>query len=180
MNAARQMVFIVSLVLSTLLAWAQTSASDIEALRSRVAAYESAILQGDMQGITDVFPKKISDYAKTTYSMSEAQFNALAAEAYQLSYKFTKIVEFDIDVVSPTASRLPNGTAYFLLPTKLHLDYDQGGQGIITYETLAFLDEGQWALLDTSNPDGLLGLYAVYPEYESVGLRNRKQQYIED
>jgi hypothetical protein len=185
MNFLRHCIFIVLLVLSVDGSWAEThSAAQLEALKKRVANYELALVKSDVDGIFDVIPPKIVEDSKAVLNASDEQIKEYLRSNLKLSEGKAAILEVQFHISKADTQALADGTSYLLLPTVTKTQIQNTGEisrvMMTTTTTLAFVERGNWYLLDISQQPIIATLHKVYPEFRNLSQAALNDQFIEE
>jgi hypothetical protein len=185
MRFPRQCIVVVLLVFSIGETRAQSySAEQLEALKTRVTNYEVALVKSDVDSIFDVIPPKIVADSRAVLNASDEQIKEYLRSNVKLSEGKAVVLEVRVDVANAATLTLPDGTPYMLLPittTTRILNTGEISRKMKTTTTvLAFVELGNWYLLDISQKAVIATLHKVYPEFRGLSQAALNDELIED
>ncbi|HZY67683.1 MAG TPA: hypothetical protein VFE52_03805 [Devosia sp.] len=163
--------FVLSLAL-VVSAWAaELTPEQRTALETRIATFDQAMRDSDIAATMSVVPDKILQKIADTYGVTVEQMIEAAQEQMdQLLQGGTVTIEsFGMDLDAARIEELADGTPYALIPTETVINLGaEMGKVRTRSETLGLLDEGQWYLLRTEDPQQAAILKEVYPGFADV------------
>jgi hypothetical protein len=154
--------------------------TEMAALTAIVVEFEKAITSNDLGGAMKVMPPRVWDYLKKASNLDDAQMMKALTDVMAETYSKVKMESFLMDMSGAIAKELPDGTPYMLIPTETIVSAGEGGKFAMRSHTLALMDEGKWYLLRISDPQPLVILMKVYPQYKGVSFPSGSNEMLEE
>jgi hypothetical protein len=144
------------------------SDAEMAALEARIAAFDTAMRDGDYATIITVIPppvlQRIADDAKVPVDDLTA---ALAGQMEEILASVT-LVSFGMQLDAAEQRELADGTPYLLIPTETVMEAEGMGRMKVNSFTLGMLDAGDWYLVRTGDAAMVGILRQVYPQFTGV------------
>ena len=144
-----------------------TDAED-KALKARLSAFESAIEQSDVDGLTSVVPPSILEAVAKNAGVTVEQLTAAMAEQMKAMMNSVEFESFGMDLDEITEGERKDGEPYWLIPTESVIKIPGTGTMTTNTHTLAFQDEGEWYLVRIEDQNQIGILRQVYPGFADV------------
>ncbi|MEQ8292556.1 MAG: hypothetical protein RIA08_10150 [Roseovarius sp.] len=139
-------------------------------LEDRIARFEQAFEQGDMDAVLTVVPPKVISSAADTYGLTEPQVLAAMKQAMINAMAAVTVEEYEIDLAAATTGETASGRVYVLIPTTTLIRVGEQDPVRSDTVTLAFRDDGTWYLVRIDDEQQVASLTAAYPEFDGVDL----------
>jgi hypothetical protein len=160
--------------------FAQTfSPQSINALKARIAVFETAAASMEINGLVDVMPPKIKNFLMTKYNVSEQQLKDSIDAVFKQTAETVTITSFKMDVDKAESKTLSDGLNVLIVPTETRMDIKDQGKILATSATVAFIENDMWYMLRV-DAQQLPILYEVYPAFKEVTLPEEKMESIKD
>ncbi|MFS4439097.1 hypothetical protein ACMA5I_12850 [Paracoccaceae bacterium GXU_MW_L88] len=156
------------------------SQSEMMTIAKRVAAFDRATRQRDVDGIMSVTPPAITEViAERSGVDAEDLHQALRA---QLSAMLSQIEleSYSMDMPDATAHRTADGTPYLLIPTHTIINIPGTGRVESHSQTLAMEDAGVWYLVRISEAKQVALLREAYPSFAKEQFPEGTQILLDD
>jgi hypothetical protein len=159
---------------------AEIEQADRDAIAARIEQFNSAVGGGNLASTLDYMPARLLDhmaskFGMTTDQLKEATIAAIAATAETVTFE-----SFGMDLDKAAFETTPDGSrVYGLIPTETVMSIEGGGKMRATSETLALEDGGEWYLIRVDEPNQVLMLKEVYPEFADVEFKPGTMEAVE-
>ncbi|HEV7274783.1 MAG TPA: hypothetical protein VGN80_00680 [Devosiaceae bacterium] len=156
----------------------ELSAEEKSALAERIATFDAAMVDSDIEALIDVVPPKVIATIAEGAGASEAQLREALIEQSREAMAAVELISFAMDLEAADYRQLPDGTPYVTIPTETVLDAGAGKTRVST-QTLALLETGRWYLVRIDDQQQVDILKAVYPEFSGVEFQPGTMEAVE-
>lgn len=147
------------------LAWAMPAAAEVPGGATDAArAYADAVRRGDDLARLDFMADRARDALVAAIGLEESEFRRRLASG-ELALGARDLV---LSPGAATAGRTEAGVEWALVPATVKSTRQDGAEVRIDAAILAFLEEGEWAVLDLTEGTAREGLVRTYPGLAGV------------
>ena len=140
-----------------------------QALADRIASFDTAMKESDMQTVMGVVPPRVLEKIAGNSGLSVADLLAAMQGEMDKIMGTVEIVSFGMELEAATFVTLPSGLVYAMIPTETVIDLGaNGGKMKATSKTLGLLDGETWYLVRVDDPAQATMLKEIYPAFADV------------
>ena len=154
--------------------------TELAALTTVVAEFEKAIASKNFDGMFSAMPPRVWAHLRKAANATDAQLTKALTDLMTEAYTKVKMESFSLDLGGAIPKELPDGTPYMLVPTETIVKVVDGDKFAMRSHTLALMDEGKWYLLRISDPQQIVILTKVYPQYRGVSFPSGSNEMLEE
>ncbi len=169
-----RLIPITSLLVAAALSIAPAAAREFTAeekagLAEAVAAFDTAMVDGDFATIVETIPPKVFENIASGAGIEVDALRDLVIEQMEESLKVVTIDEFGMDLDAAQYLETADGTPYALIPSVTVVNTNSDAGSIkVSSSTFAFIDEDVWYLMSVDQAQQIGILKAVYPSFADV------------
>ena len=148
-------------------------------LATAVQAFDTAMRASDFEAVVNasISPKLMASMA-SSYNVPAEQLKTLVIQQMQQAVQTVKIDSFGMDIDHIDYQETTDGTPYALLPSEVVMEV-AGTKTKSSGPTLAFLDDGNWYLLNVGQKTQVDVLKSAYASFADVTFPEAKMEAVQ-
>lgn len=145
------------------------SKSERRELTELVETFEARFMAGDILAIAETMPAKVLAEIAREFDADPEETHAEMLKAMRATMDEVRYDHFAIDHANAEEKTTPAGASYLLVPTEtLAVSRADGRKARLLAHILAFIDEGEWVLINVGSEHIGTVVSKVYPQFAGV------------